>query len=76
MNLDSLDTSAEAREIQERAHARLGPDGRLQTAFDLSETVRALRIAGLRSQRPEASELDLVRQFIAEIYGIHTELAL
>ena len=76
MRLDPLDTSAEAREIQARAHARLGPDGRLKAAFELSEVVRAMRFAGLRSQRPGASESELVWRFIAEAHGIHPEFVI
>ena len=73
MNLEPLDTSAEARELQDRAHARLGSSGRLRTAFELSEAVRAIRLAGLRSQMPGASESDLVRRFLAEAHGIRPE---
>lgn len=76
MHLNPLDTSAEAREIQNQAHARLGPWGRMKAAFELSEAVRAMRFAGLRSQRPGASESDLVRLFLAETHGIHALRAL
>jgi hypothetical protein len=69
-----LDTASEALEMQRRAWARLGPEGRLNAALELSEAVRAIRLAGLRSRMPEASESDLVRRFIAETHGIYLEI--
>jgi hypothetical protein len=73
MNLEPFDTSAQARSVQEAAHARLGPEGRLRIAFQLSESIRELRLAGLRSSAPDASEAELVLQFISEIHGLQPE---
>jgi hypothetical protein len=70
MNLDALDTSTAARTLQGEAHHRLGPEGRLQVAFDLSEAVRDLRLAGLRAALPEAGEEEWMRRFILEAHGI------
>jgi hypothetical protein len=75
MNLEPLDTSPLARSIQDRAHVRLGPEGRLQVALDLSEAVRDLRMAGLRSESPEATEAELVRKFISETHGFWAEVS-
>ncbi len=69
MNLASLDTSAEAGEMQVRALARLGSEGRLRAAFDLSEAVREMRMAGLQAQRPGATERELVRLLVVEAHG-------
>jgi hypothetical protein len=69
MNLKRLDTSSEARRIQEEGQRRLGPEGRLRAALDLSEAVREIRLAGLRSETPGVSEAELVRRFIAEMQG-------
>lgn len=73
MNLEPLDTSVQARNLQVQAHIRLGPEGRLRVALDLSEAVRDLRLAGIRSGLPGASEAELVRRFIFETYGIQLE---
>jgi hypothetical protein len=73
MKLELLDTSPSAQSQQDQAHIRLGPEGRLRVALDLSEAVRDLRLAGLRSVSPGASEADLVRMFISESHGIQPE---
>ena len=76
MNLEPLDTTEEARSVQEEAHARLGPEGRLRIAFELSEAVRELRLAGLRSLAPGISEEELVRRFVLETHGPQAEASL
>ena len=76
MNLESLDTSEKARSVQEEAHARLGPEGRLRIAFELSEAVRELRLAGLRSLAPGSPELEVVRRYILETHGLQLKVSL
>jgi hypothetical protein len=73
MALESMDTSVTAHNLQEQAHIRLGPEGRLRLAFDLSEAVRDIRLAGIRSSFPGASEAELVHRFITEAFGIHPQ---
>ncbi|MBT8396643.1 MAG: hypothetical protein HKO65_02425 [Gemmatimonadetes bacterium] len=73
MSLEPLDTSVTVRKLQEQAHIRLGPEGRLRIALDLSEAVRKLRLAGLRSSQPDVSEAELVRRFILETHGLQPE---
>jgi hypothetical protein len=73
MALEPLDTSVTAQDLQEQAHIRLGPEGRLRIALDLSEAVRDLRLAGLRSSEPDVSEAELVRRFIRETHGLKPE---
>jgi hypothetical protein len=73
MALEPLDTYVAAPDLQEQAHIRLGPEGRLRTALDLSEAVRDLRLAGIRFNYPDASEAELVRRFIVETHGPHPE---
>jgi hypothetical protein len=68
-----LDTSVTVQNLQEQAHIRLGPEGRLRIALELSEAVRDLRLAGLRSSQPDVSEADLVRRFILETHGLQPE---
>ena len=74
MVIESMDTSVTARNLQEQAHIRLGPEGRLRMALDLSEAVRDLRLAGIRSGYPDASEAELFRQFLFETHGLHPEV--
>jgi hypothetical protein len=73
--LEPLDTSVTAQKLQKQAHIRLGPGGRLRIALDLSEAVRDLRLAGLRSSQPDVSEAELVRRFILETHGLQPEAA-
>ena len=73
MNIESLDTAPSAQAQQDQAHTRLGPEGRLRVALELSEAVRNLRLAGLRSVSPDASEAELVQMFISESHGIQPE---
>jgi len=73
MKIEPLDTSPSAQAHQDQAHIRLGPEGRLRVALELSEAVRDLRLAGLRSVSPGASEAELVRMFIDESHGFQPE---
>jgi len=68
-----LDTSVTAHNLQKQARIRLGPEGRFRVALDLSEAVRDLRLAGIRSTYPDASEAELVRRYIAETHGLRLE---
>jgi hypothetical protein len=76
MTPDPLDTSVAARDLQVEAHVRIGPEGRLRIALDLSEAVRDLRLAGLRSSHPDVSEAELVLRFILETHGLQAEALL
>jgi len=73
MIFEPLDTSPSAQALQDQAHLRLGPEGRLRVALELSEAVRNLRLAGLRTVSPGVSEAELVRMFISERHGIQPE---
>ena len=46
-----------------------GP-GRLRVAVDLSEAVRALRLAGIRARSPGLSAAEAIAQLVAEDYGV------
>jgi hypothetical protein len=74
MAIEPMDTPVTARNLQEQAHIRLGPEGRLRIALDLSEAVRDLRLAGIRSRYPDASEAELIRQILFEDYGLHPQV--
>ena len=47
------DTSVEAFRIQIQALGRLGPEGRLRMAFELSDNLRTLVAAGVRLRHPD-----------------------
>jgi hypothetical protein len=46
------DTSREAHAAQLRVYARMGPERRVQLAFELSEAVREISIAGVQARNP------------------------
>lgn len=73
MNLHPMDTSPEVERRQAEAHAALGPTGRVKMAVELSEAVRELRLAGLRSTFPKVPRRELVKRFISEVHGIPVE---
>lgn len=70
MTLRPLDTSEGAREAQRAALARLGPEGRVRAALEMSDSLRRVRLAGLRASHPDASEPELVELFVAEAHGV------
>src|SRR5690242_226821 len=55
------DTAPQAYEIQRRIYARLGGIERVAIAFRLTETVRKIAIAGIRSRHPEYGDDDVFR---------------
>lgn len=73
MNLHPMDTSPEVERRQADAHRALGPTGRVEMAVELSEAVRELRLAGLRSTFPKVPRRELVKRFISEVHGIPVE---
>jgi hypothetical protein len=50
------DTDAAARVAQIAAARRLGPDGRVRIAVEMSEATRRISIEGLLRRRPELTE--------------------
>jgi hypothetical protein len=50
------DTSLEALKVQHDALRRRGPDWRLQQAFLMSNSMRAISVEGVRARHPEYSE--------------------
>jgi len=49
---------------------RMDEQGRLRAALELSDTVREIRLAGLRARHPELSDRQVVARLVAEDYGI------
>lgn len=51
-----LDTSPEAQAVQDAVYRKLGAYGRVETAFRLTATARALTEAGIRHRHPDYSD--------------------
>jgi len=51
----------------------MGPEARVRAALEMSDSIRGLRLSGLRSRHPEVSERELVARFIAEMYGVRPD---
>lgn len=50
------DTTSEAEKIQLEIFRRMGPEGRLRAAVELSQTSRRLLLEGIRRRHPEYDE--------------------
>jgi hypothetical protein len=66
----SLDTSVEAARVQTEIHRALGGPRRLELACQMSETVRELARARIRSKHPEFDESATRDWLTWEFYGI------
>lgn len=51
-----LDTTKEAENLQIEIFRRMGPEGRLRSALNLSQTSHTLLAAGVRSRHPDYTE--------------------
>lgn len=71
MNPDGrpLDTSPEAWRVVREIQARMGPSRRAEAAFEASEFVRALALAGIRRRHPDYDERSLRLALFRRIYG-------
>ena len=65
-----LDTSIEAAQVQTKIHRALGAAARLQLACQLSESVRELARARIRSKHPEFDESATRDWLTWELYGV------
>jgi len=64
-----LDTTREALGAQTEAQRRLGGVQRFRTACMMSQTLRDLAAARIRSSHPELDERGVLDRLIAELYG-------
>lgn len=65
----SQDTTRKAAAIQEELFRQMGPERRLRVALAMSDSMRNVAVAGLRSRHPELSELELSRELLRILYG-------
>ena len=64
------DTSPEAWSRQLAALTRLGAEGRVQVAIELSEAVRAIHLEGILARHPGWRAPDAVRHLVKTQFGI------
>jgi len=64
------DTTPEAEKRQEEIFKRLSGAEKVRLAMSLSDNIRDIAQAGLRSRHPSASEKELKSIFLRELYGI------
>jgi len=65
----SRDTSDEAAAVQREAMRRLGGAGRVKLAFELSESVREIAIAGILDRHPELSREEARLRVLRRLWG-------
>lgn len=63
------DTNPEAALIQRDIFRRMTTEQRLRLALEMSESMRNVALAGLRSRRPELNERELFRELMRVMYG-------
>ena len=63
------DTSPEAAKIQREIFRRMTPAQRLRMALEMSDSMRNVALAGLRSRRPDLNEKELSRELLRIMYG-------
>ena len=64
-----LDTSEAAWNKVREIHARIGPEGRVEAAFAVSELAREAALAGLRMRHPGWNERQLGEALLRKLYG-------
>jgi hypothetical protein len=69
----SFDTSPEASTIQQGIFRRMTTAQRLKLALEMSESLRNITRAGLRSRHPEFSADELSRELLRIMYGFSSQ---
>lgn len=69
-----LDTSETAWNKVREIHARLGPEGRVEAAFAVSERAREAALAGLRMRHPAWTEREIGEALLRKLYGSDLDL--
>lgn len=63
------DTAAAAREAQLRVLRSLGPERRVELAFEMSEQARAVSLAGVLAREPELSPEQARARVLRRVLG-------
>ncbi len=67
--ISSDDTSPDAAAIQLEAWRRLGPEARVALAAELSDEIRAVSLAGIRSRHRDYDDDQVTRALLRLIVG-------
>jgi hypothetical protein len=73
MVLRVQDTSSEAMAVQASVHRSLGGPRKLLIACEMSDSVRAMARARIKSQHPEFDEVAVLDELIWELYGVRRQ---
>lgn len=63
-----LDTAPEVAAMQREIHKRMGGEGRLRLALEMSEAVHEMALARLRRDHPDQSERDIVKLYLRRFF--------
>ena len=63
------DTQRAARAVQRDALRRLGPEARVELAFEMSNDARALSVAGMHERHPRLTEAEANRRLLRRLLG-------
>jgi hypothetical protein len=66
----AFDTTPVAAEIQREVWRRLGAAGRVRTAMQMSEDIRSVTLAGLRTRHGSREAHALRAELIRLVYGV------
>jgi hypothetical protein len=75
MILRPKDTDPQAWSEYQAVLDRMDGSARFQAAVELSDAVRELRLAGIRTRHPELDERGIVALLVEEDYGVRIPLA-
>lgn len=64
------DTTPEAAAVQLAIQRRLGPEGRFELAYELSQMTRQLAEIGIRERNPTLTDREVRQELIRIRYGI------
>jgi len=73
MTFRPLDTTPDALDAQRAALADLSAEDRVRAALEMSDAIRRIRLSGIRSRHPEATEAEAIARFIAGARGTRRE---
>jgi hypothetical protein len=65
-----LDTALAAWDAYNAVLDRMDGPARLHAAMELSESVREIRLAGIRARHPELSSRQVIARWVLEEYGL------
>jgi len=64
------DTTTDAWLVQRSILGRMSEEGRIRVAIDLSETVRAIQLAGIMARNPGWSRVEAVHHLVRQQFRV------